>query len=58
MNIERNKRAQVGSQMLGFPIGQVGFYTVRTWVEENQRVVVDPIEIKIELEIIKQKQAY
>ena len=57
MNIECNKRSQVNLQIKGFPIGQTGQYTVRTWIEENQRVVVDPIEFKIELEITRQDQA-
>lgn len=57
MNIELNKRSQVNLQFVGFPIGQAGQYTVRTWVEENQRVVIDPIEFKIELEITRQNQA-
>jgi len=57
INIERNKRAQVNVQMLAFPIGQTGSYTVKTSVEENQRTVFSPIEFKIELEIVKQKQA-
>jgi|SRR5712692_3373406 len=56
MNIELNKRAQVVVQVLGFPIGQIGKYTVRVWVEENQQKVVGPIEFKIELEITRQAQ--
>lgn len=56
MKIELNKRSQVNLQIAGFPIGQMGQYTVRTWIEENQRVVVDPIEFKIELEITRQNQ--
>lgn len=51
--IERNKRSQVNVQFLGFPIGQTGFYTVKTWVEENQRRIFGPIEFKIELEVVK-----
>lgn len=57
MKIELNKRSQVNLQIAGFPIGQMGRYTVRTWIEENQRVVVDPIEFKIELEITRRNQA-
>ncbi len=41
-------------RILGFPLGQAGFYKVRTWVEENDQVVVESFEEKIELEIIKQ----
>ncbi|HVS88752.1 MAG TPA: hypothetical protein VHF01_11110 [Candidatus Acidoferrum sp.] len=53
---ELNKRSQVVAQIPAFPLGQVGNYTVRVWVEENQQKVVGPIEFKIELEIIKQAQ--
>ncbi len=56
MKIELNKRSQVYVQIIGFPIGQVGQYTVRTWVEENQQRVFGPIEFKIELEMTKQEQ--
>jgi len=53
MHIEVGKRSQIISQMLAMPIGQVGFYTVNTWIEENQRVVFGPIALKIELEIVR-----
>src|SRR5579864_4084683 len=56
MNIERNNRSQVATQVAGFPIGQIGFYTIKVWVEENQRTAVEPIELRVELEIVKQKQ--
>ena len=56
MKIELNKRSQVNMQIIGFPIGQVGQYTVRTWIEENQQRVFGPIEFKIELEMTKQEQ--
>lgn len=55
IHIERNKRAQINSQIMAFPIGQTGLYTVKTWIEENERVVFGPIELKIELEIVRQK---
>jgi hypothetical protein len=51
--VEANKRSQMVVQLPGFPIGQIGFYTVRTWLEENDQMVVGPIEAKIELEIIR-----
>jgi len=51
--VELNKRAQISVQVLGFPIGQRGKYTVRVWVEENQQMVVGPIEFTMELEIGK-----
>jgi hypothetical protein len=56
LNIELNKRAQANVLVPGFPIGQIGKYTVRVWVEENQQTVVGPIEFKIELEITRQAQ--
>jgi hypothetical protein len=40
-------------QLQGFPIGQVGFLMVRTWIEEREQQVVGPVEFKIELEIIR-----
>ena len=51
INVEQGKRAQVLVQVPGFPIGQVGPYTVRTWIEEGGKKVSEPIEFKIELEI-------
>jgi len=56
IRIERGKRAQVTASLPGFPIGQIGFYTVKVWIEENQRTVVEPIEFQIELEIVRQRQ--
>lgn len=53
INVEPNKSAQVGVQLVALPIGQVGFYTVKTWVEENHHVVVDPMELKFEVEIAR-----
>jgi hypothetical protein len=54
INIEPEKRAQMTIQFQGFPIGQVGEYTVRTWIEENQQQVYGPIEFGIGLEIRRQ----
>ncbi len=54
MNIQLNKRSQVKANMPGFPVGQVGFYTVRTWIEESNEMVAGPIEFKMEVEIPKQ----
>ena len=51
--VESKKRSQMLVQLQGFPIGQAGTLTVRTWVEENDQVVVGPQEFKIELEIIR-----
>ncbi|MGB2671483.1 MAG: hypothetical protein WA621_16500 [Candidatus Acidiferrum sp.] len=49
--VETRKRSQMLVQLQGFPIGQVGLLTVRTWVEEKEQQVIGPIEFKIELEI-------
>jgi len=56
LNVESNKRSQNVLRISGFPIGQIGFYRVRTWIEENNQEVFGPIEFKIELEIQKQEQ--
>jgi hypothetical protein len=53
LNVEAGKRTQAFAQVPGFPIGQIGKYTVHIWVEENQQIVVGPIDIQVELEIIK-----
>jgi hypothetical protein len=54
--VQPKTRSRMIVRILGFPIGQMGFYTVRTWVEEDQNTVVGPIEFKIELETINQPQ--
>jgi len=56
MNLEAGRRLQMVSQFLAFPIGETGLYTVGTWIEENNRRVVGPIEFRIELEIVRQRQ--
>jgi len=38
----------------GFPIGQKGDYMIRMWLEENGSVVVEPVEIRLEVEIERQ----
>ena len=53
MNIEPNKRTQITINLLGFPMGQLGNYTAQTWIEENEKPVIDPIEFAIGLEIIR-----
>lgn len=53
--VHPNKRSQMYIRILGFPLGQAGFYKVRTWIEENDKIVVEAFEEKIELEIIKQE---
>jgi hypothetical protein len=57
MRIEANKRSKVNTQVLGFPVGQPGFYTVRMWLEEHGKQVFGPLEFKIELEIVRQSAA-
>jgi hypothetical protein len=54
LKIEADKRSQNVIRVFGFPIGQAGFYTVQTWIEENDQKVLGPIEFKIELDIQKQ----
>jgi len=51
--VEPKKRSQMLIQLQGFPIGQAGTYTVRTWVEEKEQLVVGPLEFTIEVEIIR-----
>jgi hypothetical protein len=54
--IERDRRSQNIVRILGFPIGQIGKYTIRTWVEENGQMVLEPIDIKVEVEVHRQPQ--
>ena len=56
INVQPKRRSQMIARVQGFPLGQSGFYTVRTWLEENKQMVGSPIEFKIELEINKQAQ--
>ena len=51
--IERGKRSQMHVRFNAFPLGQLGNYTVHSWVETNRQRVVDPIEITLELELIR-----
>jgi len=57
IKVEPNKRVQLLAQINGFPIGQVGEYTVRTWIEENEQRVFGPIEFGLGLEIVRQQAA-
>jgi hypothetical protein len=52
--VEPGKRSQMVMQVQGFPIGQIGQYTVLTWVEEKEQLVVGPIEFKVEFELVRQ----
>jgi hypothetical protein len=56
INVQPKRRSQMIARVQGFPLGQTGFYTVRTWLEENSQMVGSPIEFMIELEIKKQAQ--
>jgi hypothetical protein len=55
LNVEAKKRSQSVMQFNGFPVGQIGLYTINTWIEENQQKVFGPIEFKIDLEIAQPK---
>lgn len=55
LNVEAKKRSQSVMQFNGFPVGQIGLYTINTWIEENQQKVFGPIEFKIDLEIVQPK---
>jgi hypothetical protein len=50
------QRSQMVVRIYGFPIGQSGFYTVRTWIEEGGKSAYGPIEFKIELQFIVKEQ--
>ncbi len=53
LNVEAHKRSQVVVQFNVFPIGQAGEYVVRTWIEEQERVVVGPVDFGIGLKIVR-----
>jgi len=50
LKIEQNKQAQNIMKMVGFPIGQQGSYTVRIWIEQGDKPVLQPIDLKLEVE--------
>lgn len=56
LKLQLNKRSQNVVKIVGFPVGQTGFYSIQTWIEENDARIYGPIEFKIEFEIRKQKQ--
>ena len=56
MKIEAKKRYQHIVRINAFPIGQIGSYVVRTWIEEHNRMVISPLEFKIDLEVNRQPQ--
>jgi hypothetical protein len=51
--VEADKRIQMVVRLEGFPLGQEGSHTVRTWIEENRQMVVHPIEFKVELVVTR-----
>jgi hypothetical protein len=55
LNVEAEKRSQSVMTFNGFPVGQIGSYTIHTWIEENQQKVFGPIEFKIDLEMVQPK---
>jgi hypothetical protein len=56
MKLEAGKKSQVGIQVSGFPVGQEGPYTVRTWIEENEKTITGPIEFTVDVEIKRLEQ--
>lgn len=55
MPIQAGKRCQMIAQFVGFPIGQSGDYTVRTWIEEKEHKVFGPTDFKLGVELIHQE---
>jgi hypothetical protein len=55
--IALGQRSQLIVRINGFPIGQKGFHTVKSWIEEDGKMVCGPIEFKIELQIKFTSQA-
>jgi hypothetical protein len=53
LKLEMHKRSQNVVKIVGFPVGQIGLYSVQTWIEENDVRVSEPVEFKIEFEIRK-----
>lgn len=48
-----NHKAQGIVRIPGFPFSQEGSYAVRTWLEDNGKVIAEANEIKVDLEIIR-----
>ena len=53
--IEPAKRAQMVAQFIGFPVGQLGDYTVLTWIELEGHKVFGPIDFKLGVELLRQE---
>lgn len=49
INVAAHRRGQVTINATGFPIGQEGFYTARLQIEEDEKPVGAPVELKVEV---------
>lgn len=49
INVAAHRRGQVIINANGFPVGQEGFYTARLQIEEDEKPVGAPIELKLEV---------
>jgi hypothetical protein len=48
------KRANSTANSIALPIGQVGVYTARTWLEDDaKKTIFEPISLQFEVEVIK-----
>jgi hypothetical protein len=56
LKMEFGKRAQAITRMNGLPIGQTGFYSIRTWLESDGKTIGKVRDIPVELEIVKQPE--
>lgn len=52
LKIETNKRSQIKVEVLGFPVGQQGPYTIRAWLEEGNEAVFGPVEFNLAVEVL------
>src|SRR5579862_2758467 len=50
LKMEFGRQAQGIVRAPGFPIGQTGSYTVVTWLEENGKQIVSPLEYVVEIQ--------
>jgi|SRR5271155_1198572 len=57
LTAEANKKAQAIVKIFGFPLGQTGMYTIRSWIEANGKMIGPSIEFRLELEITIQEPA-
>jgi hypothetical protein len=56
IKVEPNKKTQAIVRVQAFPLGQKGFYTVRSWIEENAKAVGQSVDFRIELEFSQQDE--